>query len=176
MPHSTASLPYISWTVWARITKFYQNIHTDLHYTCAGHDVTIYFRSEATVKIPSKMPPQTASNGIYQEVLKRGSPNFIRLSGTTDFSHKSAWYNVTHYFRSAANAIQYCTKMMRETCPAGQRLKYFGHWLSQTRHMLHGHPCCPSLRPQRIWRHQLLPIGIYRSSKNDRKYCLQPFH
>ena len=35
--------------------------------------------------------------------------------------------------------------------------------------MLHGHRCRPNLRPHRTWLHQLLPIGIYRSSKNGRK-------
>ena len=31
--------------------------------------------------------------------------------------------------------------------------------------MLHGHPCQPSLQVRQIWRHQLLPIAIYRSLK-----------
>ena len=35
--------------------------------------------------------------------------------------------------------------------------------------MLHGHTSLPRLEPHRIWRHQLLQVGIYRSSKNGRK-------
>ena len=39
--------------------------------------------------------------------------------------------------------------------------------------MSHGHPCRPRLKPHRIQRHQLLLIGIYRSSKNSQKCRLR---
>ena len=32
--------------------------------------------------------------------------------------------------------------------------------------ILYGQPYQPTLKPRRIWLHQLLPVGIYRSSKN----------
>ena len=35
--------------------------------------------------------------------------------------------------------------------------------------MLRGHPCRPNLQPHGIWRHQLLPVGIYWSSKKQLK-------
>ena len=35
-----------------------------------------------------------------------------------------------------------------------------------------GHPYRPALQPDRI-RHQLLPVGIYRSLKNGRKCCIR---
>ena len=76
---------YISRTVWARITKCYRHIHTDLPYICTWYDVTNYFRSEVTMKKTSKMPHQTASSEICRERFKRGSPNFVRLSGTSGF-------------------------------------------------------------------------------------------
>ena len=137
-------------------------------YIFTGYDVTIYFRSEATAKIPSKMPPRTASGGISRERFKRGSPNFTRLSGTTVPTNQP---DMTPLITSGRlqNSIKYCTKVTGKTCPAGQIVKYFDGWLNQTRHMLHGHLWWPNLRPHRIWRHQLLPIGIYQSSKNGRK-------
>ena len=63
-PHPTASLLYISRTVRARITYFYRHIQADLLYICTGYDITNYFRSEATVKRPSKTPPPTALGRI----------------------------------------------------------------------------------------------------------------
>ena len=62
MPNRTASLLYIFRTVRARITKFYRHIQAGLAYIAAGYDVTIYFRSEATAKKLSKMPPLAASS------------------------------------------------------------------------------------------------------------------
>ena len=50
MPYTTASLLHISRTIWARITKFYRHIPTDLPYICTGFDVTNNFWSEATAK------------------------------------------------------------------------------------------------------------------------------
>ena len=83
MSHPTASLLYISRTVWARITKFYRHIQADLPYIDTEYGVTSYFRSEATAQKPSKMPPQAALGGISRERFKRGSPHLAGLSGTT---------------------------------------------------------------------------------------------
>ena len=38
---------------------------------------------------------------------------------------------------------------------------------------MQGNPGRPSLEPLRIERYQLLPVGIYRSSKNGRKYRIR---
>ena len=56
LPHSTASLLYISRTVRARITQFYGCNKANLPYIGTGYDVTGYFRSEARVKRQPKMP------------------------------------------------------------------------------------------------------------------------
>ena len=44
----------------SKIRKFHRHINDDLPYICTGFDVTNSFRSEATSKKQSKMPPQTA--------------------------------------------------------------------------------------------------------------------
>ena len=61
MPTPSASLRRISRTVRATITKFYRHIQTDLHYICAGYDITNYFRPEATAK---KTVENAASDGF----------------------------------------------------------------------------------------------------------------
>ena len=159
-------------TLWGKITKFYKPIQADMTYNGAGYDVTNCFRSEATAKKPSKMPHQTSSGGISREWFRRGSPNFARLSGTAGPRNLPDMTSLLPS-RRLQNAIKYCPKVMRKTGPPGQSVTYFGHCLTQTRHMLQGHPCRRSLRPHRIWTHQLLPIGIYRSSKNRRKFRLR---
>ena len=72
----------ISRTVWPRITKFYTDIYTDIVYSPTGHRVIIYFRSEVIAKKLSKIPPPTASCGIYRERFKLASWNFTHFSRT----------------------------------------------------------------------------------------------
>ena len=123
MPNPTASLLYISRTVRARITKFYRRTQAGLTYIGAGYDVTTHFRSEATAKKLSKMPPPAASGRIAREWFKRGSPNFTRLSGTIGPRNLP---DMTSLVTSGLlwNAIKYCTKVMRKTGLARQRVKY----------------------------------------------------
>ena len=144
-----------------RITKFYYN-HT-------GYDVTIYFRSEVTVK----KPPQTASGRISQESFKRGSPNFTYLLGTI---------GPTNLLDMTLLVVPVCCKMQLNTAqkwclkrvqPKSQIIQPLFKPENQTHQMLHWHPCQPTLQPHWIWRHQLLPIGIYWSSKNGRKCRLR---
>ena len=173
MPNPTDSLLYSSWIAWAKITKVYRPSDANLPYICTGYDVISYFRSEATAKQSSKMSPQMASGGISRERFKRGSPNFTqKLSRTTSPKNLPDTTSLVTSGR-VQNPIKYCTKVMRKTRPVSQRVKYFGHCLSQIRHMSCGHPRWASLRSHRIWRHQLLPVGIYRSSQNGRKFRLR---
>ena len=118
------------------------------------------------------MLPQTASDGISQERFEGGSPSFTQLSGTIGRTHLLDMTSLVASGRMQ-NAIKYCTKMMRKTGPADQRVKWFGYCLTQTRQMLYEHPCRSSLPSHLIWGHQLFPIGIYQSSKNGRKWSLR---
>ena len=124
MPHPTASLLYISRTVWARITKFYADMHTNMPYICTRCDVTNYLRSEVITKKPSTMPPQMASVGISQERFKRGSPNFTRLLGTTGSINLPDMTSLVASGR-LQNAIKYCTKVVER--PVGQRVQGHHH-------------------------------------------------
>ena len=45
--------------------------------------------------------------------------------------------------------------------------------LSESIQILHGHPCRPNLQLHRIRHHQVLPVSIYRSSKNARKCSIR---
>ena len=85
------------------------------------------------------MSCQTASDGISRETLRRGSPNFTRFSGITDPTNLPDMRSPVASNR-LQNAIQYWTKVMRKTGPAGQRIHQ----------MLHGHPCRHNLQPHRI--------------------------
>ena len=42
-------------------------------------------------------------------------------------------------------------------------------------HFLNGRPYRHSLKPHRIWRHKLLPVGIYWSLKNGWRCCIRRF-
>ena len=140
---------YILRAVWPRIANFYTNLRNHRIYNHTGYDVTNYTRSEPKAKKPSKIPHQKASGVISREQFKRGSPNFTRLSGTT--CPRNLQDIMTSLIASGRlqNAIKYCTKVMRKTGPACQRIKCFGQCLTQTHHMFHGHPCRPSLQPHR---------------------------
>ena len=115
----------------------------------------------------SKMAENYASDGFNLESLK--------LAHTSTPTSWSVVPDMTPLITSGRlqDAIKYWTKVMHKTVSAGQRVKYFGHCLTQTLHMLRGHPCRRSLQPDRIWLHQLLGIGIYWSSKNGRKCRLR---
>ena len=52
-------------------------------------------------------------------------------------------------------------------------LEYLKNVLTWNHQILHGHPCRPGLHLHQIWRHHLLSVGIYRSSKNNRKFRLR---
>ena len=59
-------------TLQPRITKISIYIRTDILVSRTGYDVTNYFRSDVTAKIPSKMPPKTAQvefleNGLSED-------------------------------------------------------------------------------------------------------------
>ena len=144
MPNPTASLLYTLRTVRARITKFYRHIKDSLPYIGTGYYVTNYFQSDATAKKKSKMPLQAASGGISRVWFKQGSPIFTWLSGTTGPRNLPDMTSLVTSGR-LRNAIKYCTKVIRKTGPADKRVKYFGHCLTQTCHMLHRNACQPIL-------------------------------
>ena len=104
------------------------------------------------------MQPQTASGGISWERCKRGLPNLADFSVTTGPTNLPYTTSLVASGR-LQNAIICCTKWCAKLV-----------WCNQ---MLHGHPRRPSLQPHWIWRHELLPIDIYRSLKNGRKCCLR---
>ena len=68
------------------------------------------------------MPPETVSGGISRDKLKRGSPNFARLSATIDPTNRLYMKTLIASGR-LQNAIEYCTKVTRKTGPAGQGVK-----------------------------------------------------
>ena len=61
----------------------------------------------------------------------------VRDNGARKLPHKTSLVTSDRL----QNAIKDCTKVMRKLGPAHQRVKYFGHCLTQTRHMLHGQQC-----------------------------------
>ena len=155
MTHPTALLLYISRTVWDRIIKFYK-----LTITTLGR------------KLPRKhrqnLPGHMASGGISREKFKQGYLNFTRLLRTTGSTTRSDMTSLVACGR-LQNAIKYSTKVLRKTGSDGQSqiiLPLFNH----THQMLYWHPGWPDVQQHWIWHHELLPIGIYRSSKSDRKY------
>ena len=58
------------------------------------------------------------------------------------------------------------------TGPASNELNSFGHCLILNHPNLHRPPSRPILQPNQIWRHQLLRVGIYRSSNKLSKMPL----
>ena len=132
-----------SWTVWARIAKFYRHIHANMLYICTWYYFTNDFQLEVIAKKLSKMPPQTASGGISWEWFKRGSPNFTQLSRITGATNLPDMTSLVASGR-LQNTIKYWTKVMRKTGPVGKRVKQFDHCLTQIYQMLHGHPLMPT--------------------------------
>ena len=138
------------------------------HHT--GYDVTSYFRSDVVANQTAKMPPPISSGQISQELFKRGSQNFTYLLGTNSFANLLDMTSIAASGR-LQNAIKYSTKMRKKS--RRQSIKYFGHCFTQNHQILQLHPRIPSLQPHWVWHHQLLLVGIYRSSKNERKCRLQ---
>ena len=148
MPHQTSSLLNFSRTVSSRIIKFCRHIQADLSYIYTGYDVNNYFQSKAAAKKPSKIPLQTASGGIFRKRFKRRS-SCTRLSETTSPTNVCDMTSLVTSGR-LKNAIKYCTKVMRQTGPTGQRVKYFDHCLTKTHQISHGHTCRPIPQLYRI--------------------------
>ena len=97
--HHKMSGSYISRTVLPTITEFDTYIHTGLLCGCTGYDVTSYFWSE----VIGKKLQNATSNGFgsnFSKRLKRGSWNLTHCWDNQP--HKSAGYDVTSCFRSAA--------------------------------------------------------------------------
>ena len=113
---------YISRTIWARITKFYRRIHTELHYIWTGHDVTNYFQSEVTAKTVEN----TASDGFRwnfsRKVKAMIDRHFTRLSMTSGPTNLPDTTSLVASGR-LQNPIKYCTKVMRKTGTAGHIVK-----------------------------------------------------
>ena len=87
------------------------------------------------------MPLQTASGEISRERFMRGSSNFTWLSGIT--GRLNQLYMTSRVASGRLkNANKYWTEVvMRKTGPGGQRVKYFGHCLTQIHQVLSPHPC-----------------------------------
>ena len=171
MPHPTASLLYISRTVWARITKFYRQIHTDLPYPIFPPDLMSLTTSGW--KLPRKNRRICRLRHLHVEFLEKGLSEDHQISQGC----RGQLPDMTSLITSGLlqNAIKYCTKLMCKTGPVGQRVEYVSHSLTYSRLVWRGHPWRLTLHPYLIWPHQLLPIAIYRSSQNGRKCRFQRF-
>ena len=108
MQHMAASLLYISWTVWDSITKFYRHIHAYLPYICTGYGITMYFRSEATVKTNSR---KCRLRRLWVEFWWRGVLPPHQLVGFL-FVFRSI-PGISHHHCSFNHYILVCNKMLK---------------------------------------------------------------
>ena len=102
-----------------RLSYNHQNLEAhfaDLPYIYTGYDITNYFRSGATAKNSRKCRLKRLQVEFLENSFSRGSPNLTRLSGIND---PTKLPDMT----SSQHAIEYWTKVMRKTGPAGQRVK-----------------------------------------------------
>ena len=150
----------VSRTFWPRITTFHWAIRTGPLFNLSGYDIISFFRSEVIAKKLSKMPLPMALGLIFTKTFKRWAWHFctpiedMSLTNLPDMASLS-------WFRSAVkynNTAQKCVELVRSAKSRIVRPLFNVESPNFTRTSMSS-----SLQPHWIWRHQLLPVGIYPS-------------
>ena len=119
MERPTASLMYISRTVWARITKCFRHIHTDLPDICTGTTFGRILVPKKRLRCRSYGFRWNFSRKVFAMIIK-----FHTVFGDNwPQEYAYARYDDTSCFGRLQNAINHCTKVMRKTSLVGQRVE-----------------------------------------------------
>ena len=143
------------------------------------------FKHVGSTTTPDKTSLYTSSRKLQRKNRRKG--RLIRLQVEFLKNLLSEDYQISHNYRRPLIA-QRCRIRRHSLLPVEYKMQLITSqkwWVKRVRpakeskfrplfnpdptHVARTSVLTYSLRPHPIWRHQLLPIGIYRSSKNGRK-------
>ena len=128
------------------LPTFFTYIHTGPLYSHTGYDITSCFHLEVSA---ARNCRKCHLQWFWVKFLENGlstDKKICTLIGNNQLQTCWIW---RHYLFPVGCNMRYSAKV-HKTGAAGK-------WI------LHSHPCRTSLQPYQTWRHQLLPVCIYRS-------------